>query len=274
MDKEDALILCVCSSIVIFISVIILFICSICIIKPGEIGLYQLFGKLNKKEMGQGFHLVNPLSSIKRMTTKFNQITVDTSVLTEDNLNIQVEGTILYKLSEGKYKYVYSNFSDNIINIEKAIISPALQSSIREACAIMDWDTLSTHRENLRYDIAKRLSKILNKKGFTINNVMINDIQPPQRIKDAVMSKLKAQQEVVQMQFEQQKAKKAADIKIIEAKGIAKSQEIIQQRLTPLYVQYYAIQSYRQLANSKNSTFIIMPTDPKGAGMPMILNTK
>ena len=257
--------------VVIFAALIIL-INSFVTIQPGQIGLRKFLGKLLVDDFTPGFHVKIPLTTVVTMTTKFNQLTVDSSVLTEDNLNIQVEATILYKINPVKSHYVYSNFGNSIHNISVAIMNPALQSSVREACSIMDWDTLSTHREKLREEITKRLKELVEEKGFILNNVMINDIQPPQKIKDAVMAKLQAQQEVVQMQFEMEKAKKEAQIKVIDAQGIAKAQEIIQKRLTPLYVQYFAIQSYRLLANSKNTTFVVMPTSATAAGMPMILN--
>ena len=259
------------SAVVAFVAAIII-INSVVTVQPGQIGLRKFLGRLLAPDFQPGFHWKIPLTNVVTMTTKFNQLTVDSSVLTEDNLNIQVEATILYKINPSKSHFVYSNFGNSIHNIATAIINPALQSSVREACSIMDWDTLSTHREKLREEIAKRLKELVDEKGFIISNVMINDIQPPQKIKDAVMAKLQAQQEVMQMQFEQEKAKKEAQIKVIDAEGIAKAQEIIQKRLTPLYVQYFAIQSYRLLANSKNTTFVIMPTSAKGAGMPMILN--
>ena len=257
-----------------FIILLVVLYNSFKIVNPGEVGIVKVLGKLHSETLSPGFHLVNPISSVIFATSKFNSMSTNSSVLTEDNLTIDVEITLFYKLSPGRYKYIYSNFGNNLKSIQTSIIAPTMHSSVREACSTMDWDTLSTHRERLRLLITKKLDRVLKAKGFTIKNVMINDIQPPQKIKNAVMAKLQAQQEVMQMAFEKQKAIKEAQIKVVEARGIAKAQRIIQKRLTPLYVQYYAIQAYKMLANSKNTTFVIMPTNPRGAGMPMILNAE
>lgn len=243
-------------------------------IPQGKVGLTTRFGKFVGEPLKPGFHMVAPWTGVTKMTTKFRQISVDSSVLTEDNLTISVEATIFYKNEEGKYKYIYSNFSASQLKIEQLIIKPTLRSAVRKACATMDWNTLSSHRGALSKLIRGYLKSRLNPKGFVLKDVMINDIQPPQRIKDSVMSKLKAQQEVTQMKFEKQKATKEAEIRVVEATGIARSQTIIQKKLTPIYVQYIAIQAYKQLAQSKNKTFVIMPTSTKGAGMPLILNAK
>jgi hypothetical protein len=63
-----------------------------------------------------------------------------------------------------------------------------------------------------------------------------------------------------------------AEIKIIEAQGLAKAQQIINSTLTPYYLQHEAIESYTKLAGSQNTTFVILPTSPNSAGMPLILN--
>ena len=95
---------------------------------------------------------------------------------------------------------------------------------------------------------------------------------PPKEIDDAIKAKLASQQMLAQKDFELQTAQKNAEIQVAEARGVADSQNIIQQKLTPLYVQYEAIKAYEHLAGSPNTTFVIMPTNPNGAGMPMILN--
>jgi regulator of protease activity HflC (stomatin/prohibitin superfamily) len=110
-------------------------------------------------------------------------------------------------------------------------------------------------------------------KGVVIDKILIRNIAPPKEIDVSIQKKLSAEQELQQKEFELAKTKKDAEIRITEARGIAEAQNIIQQKLTPLYVQYEAIKSYEKLAGSPNTTFIIMPTNPNAAGMPLILGT-
>ena len=74
------------------------------------------------------------------------------------------------------------------------------------------------------------------------------------------------------MQYKKQKATQETEIKIIEAQGLARAQQIINSTLTPYYLQHEAIQAYTKLAGSPNTTFVILPTSPNSAGMPLILN--
>lgn len=78
------------------------------------------------------------------------------------------------------------------------------------------------------------------------NQVTVNDIQIQQT------------QQLVKVQ--QQKAQIAVE----EAKGIAESQRIINDTLTPLYIQHEAIQAQKDQINSPNHTVIYIPSGNNG----------
>ena len=58
------------------------------------------------------------------------------------------------------------------------------------------------------------------------------------------------------LQVEQQKA----DIKVVEAQGIAKAQEIINKTLTDKYLQHEAISAQLKMAGSPNHTTVYIPS--------------
>lgn len=78
------------------------------------------------------------------------------------------------------------------------------------------------------------------------NQTQVNDIQIAQT------------QQLVKVQ--QQKAQ----IQIEEAKGIAESQSIIKSSLTPLYIQYLAIQAQKEQVQGQNHTIIYVPSGQNG----------
>ena len=85
---------------------------------------------------------------------------------------------------------------------------------------------------------------------------------------------MRAKQEEEAMKYKKNIARKQAEIKEIEAMGLARAQKIINSTLSRNYLQHEAIAAYEKLANSKNTTFVILPTSPHSTGMPLILNTK
>lgn len=75
-----------------------------------------------------------------------------------------------------------------------------------------------------------------------------------------LVNELQIQQTEQLVQVEKQKAQ----IRIVEAQGIARSQEIINATLTDRYLQHEAIQSQLQMANSPNHTTIYIPSGNNG----------
>jgi hypothetical protein len=78
------------------------------------------------------------------------------------------------------------------------------------------------------------------------NQVSINEI------------KIRQQEQLIQVE------KQKAEIRIVEAGGIAESQRIINATLTDKYLQHEAIQAQESLANSPNHTTIYIPSGQNG----------
>jgi hypothetical protein len=74
------------------------------------------------------------------------------------------------------------------------------------------------------------------------------------------VNELRIQQTEQLVQVEKQKAQ----IRIVDAEGIAKSQQIINATLTDRYLQHEAIQSQMTMANSPNHTTIYIPSGNNG----------
>ena len=106
-----------------------------------------------------------------------------------------------------------------------------------------------------RYQIQKnnnitRQQALLNEQ----NIIQVNEIQ------------IKQTEQLVQV--EQQKA----DIKVVEATGIAKAQSIINSSLTDKYLQHEAIQAQAAMVNSPNHTTVYIPSGQNG--IPLVKTTE
>lgn len=63
-----------------------------------------------------------------------------------------------------------------------------------------------------------------------------------------------------------------ADIRVVDAKGIAIAQNIIGAKLTPAYLQYEAIQAQMKMANSENHTLMWIPSGANGVPTVSTIN--
>lgn len=77
---------------------------------------------------------------------------------------------------------------------------------------------------------------------------------------EVAVNEIRIQQQEQLIQVEKQKA----EIRIQDAIGIAKSQQIIAQSLTENYLQYLAIDAQKAMANGSNHTEIYIPSGVNG----------
>lgn len=82
------------------------------------------------------------------------------------------------------------------------------------------------------------------------------------------LNALRIQQTQQLVEVEKQKA----EIKITEAYGIAKAQEIINATLTDKYLQHEAIQAQEKMADSPNHTTIYIPSGQNGIPLVRTVN--
>ena len=107
---------------------------------------------------------------------------------------------------------------------------------------------------------------------FDVQSVVIGNIQYPPEIANAVSKKLAATQELEQRTTQNRIAEMDAKKRLIEAEGIAKAMDVVQQKLTPLYLQHEAIEAQKMMVNSPNHTTIYIPIGNNGVPLVQTIN--
>ena len=105
---------------------------------------------------------------------------------------------------------------------------------------------------------------------FEVESVSIGNIDYPNKVMEEIEKKLAKEQELATMAFESKIAEERARIRVIDANGIAEAQKIIDETLTPNYLQHLAIENQGVLANSPNTTVIYIPVGQ--SGIPLVRN--
>lgn len=287
IKRNDSVIPLIGGGILFLLSLIIIFGMSIRIIDAGEIGVQVEFGEVKKQVLSEGFNFKSIFADVFIYNTRLNEYTMtrkleegdktdpDTvSARTKDNSNVTIDVTIWWAVNPEDAPMIYKKYSKNIEGLKSMIIRPALRSAIRDKASEYTLEMIMKQRDDFSLGVIEKLNENIKGKGIVLDKVLVRGIDPPETVNRAIEAKLKAEQELQQKEFELEKAKKDAEIQRIKAQGTADAQDIIQKKLTPIYVQYEAIQAYKELAGSENTTFVILPTSPQGAGMPLILNSK
>ncbi|OQY37677.1 MAG: hypothetical protein B6226_04950 [Candidatus Cloacimonetes bacterium 4572_65] len=273
---------------VIFIfSVVLILSQSFTIVDAGEVGVQILFGKVLEEPLNEGLQAKIPFVNVVRYDIRLQEYTMSSAkgegemygddtikAITKDNLEISIDLSVWYMINSKKVSNIYKTIARNNYDLRKKIVRPAVKNVVRNVTTKYNFKETIGKRQEFATEMELALAEIFDSKGITTDRVLIRKIDPPLSVKKSIENKLVEQQNLETKQLELEKAHKDAEIKKAQAQGIADAQEIIQKKLEPLYIQYEAIQAYKELANSNNSTFIIAPTDPNASGMPLILNVE
>ncbi len=248
-------------------------------ITAGSVGVQSLFGKIQGKVLTEGLNVVNPIMSVIKFDVKTQNYTMSAihdegdqegddaiRVLSADGLEVVIDLTVLFRVTSDKAPTILRTIGEDYTNI---VVRPIVRTKIRDLAANYEAVALySSKREEFQQRLFTAVEKEFTKRGFSLEQVLIRNLNLPQSVKAAIESKINAEQESQKMRFVLDKERQEADRKRVEAQGISDYQRILTSTLSDKLLQYEKIKAQRELAGSPNAKIIIM--DSKSS--PMILS--
>ena len=249
-----------------FLIVILLF-ASVTRVGTGHVGVLTLFGRVTNETLGEGIHLINPMKTNNELSIQTQTLKESASVPSSEGLMMALDTSLIYHLSPDRAAEVFQKIGGDY---ETIVVEPTLRSAIREATASHTANALYTgEREMVAKQIFEQVNESLAKRGITVENVLLRDIQLPATLKASIEAKQQAEQEALAMNFRLQKETQEAQRKRIEAAGVRDFQQIVAQGITPSLLEWKGIEATETLAKSPN-TKVVVVGNPKN-GLPLIL---
>lgn len=200
--------------------------------------------------------------------TSTEEFTGPNAVLAKDNLHIEFRAHLLWKIDPQNVKALVEKYGGAGPRPEQtayySFIKEPFRTYTRDEVQKYNGLDVKDNIDTIGSAVQARILKMTQGTPFTIISVVIGNIQYPRTVAESVANKLAATQVLEQTTIEIQTAKAKAQIREAEAEGIAKAMETINQKLTPLYVQYEAIQAQEKMVNSPNHTEVFIPVGPMG----------
>ncbi len=254
---------------------------SVVQIDAGHVGVKKLYGNVEPDVLYSGLHMINPLVDVESIETRTQNYTMSgvhnegdkvgddaIRVLSADGLEVTIDLTVLYRVVPESAPNLFKEIG---LDYKDKIVRPISRTKIRDNAVYYDAVSLySTKRDEFQARIYKAIDDEFRKRGLFLENLLVRNITLPTSVKNAIESKINAEQEAQKMQFVLQKERQEADRKRVEAQGIADYQHIISESLTDKQLQYEQIKAMKELALSDNAKVVIM-----GKGnAPIMLDTK
>ncbi|MBC7486272.1 MAG: prohibitin family protein [Cytophagaceae bacterium] len=239
---------------------------SCTIVRPGEVGMIQRVGVIKPKPILSGAKGFNPFTDkIIKINVRVTEVYSQLIVPTREGLSINAELSLLYHVNADSIKKVYVMFGQNY---QEVAIMTNFRATTREITAkYYATELYATEREKIEHAIKMQMIEAVEKYGFVIDAVLLKDIVLPDQISKAIQNKVQAQQEAMQMEYVILKQQKEADRIVVEAEGIKRAQQIINEAMTPVALKYKYIDMMKGLTTSPNAKVIITNGDT-----PIMLN--
>ena len=202
--------------------------------------------------------------------TYSEDFTGEGAVLTKDKLTVGFRAHTIFRVRPARVKEFmeqYTTLADAKDQVQFAFanfLKEPLRTEIRVAVASYDAFALNENIGKINQEITAWTRARTDDTPFEVLSVVVGNMQFPAVVTQAVTAKLAAAQELETRATQVAIARKDAEKRIVEAEGIARATQIIQQRLTPLYIQHEAIEAQKAMVNSPNHTTIYIPVGPMG----------
>lgn len=201
----------------------------------------------------------------------------ENAVLAKDDLKISFRIHVVWQIKESEVKtfverYATLHEGGKAGEIEEIAFGHFMKEPIRtygrDEVQKYKGSEIKEKIDVIGAEILARAKKRAERTPYEILDVVVGNIQYPAVVSDAVAQKLKAEQDLVRMATEVAIEKRKAERRVVEAEGIAKAMEIVQQKLTPLYLQHEAIEAQKAMVGSPNHSTIYIPVG--NMGVPLI----
>jgi len=251
---------------IIFLVILILFGLTKMLIKipAGYAGVvYSLNGGIQEKVLTQGLKFVTPWKKVTKYSVATEQayLSADSREGSEHNESFLIptaDGKVVNVDLEFSYRYdierlpaIFNRFrGQDGKTVEQTFIRGKVKAWVSEVSSKYSViDLYGNKRAELNADAFNQLKAKFDPYGILIESVNFSRIEPDEQTKLAIQEKINAQQKLEQAKIERQKAEILAQklvieaegkakAKVKEAEGIAKSNKLITESLTPALIQY------------------------------------
>jgi len=226
----------VTTGIILFVVAIVLIICTVRVPVGYEAVVYSMNGGVEDSTLSAGWHLIAPTQKAKMFTVSNEQLILtkderegsksDESfrVASADNASIAISFQMSYRFKSDTLVDTYKAYKgmdgEEIVNKR---VQTVLKSRVSEITT--DYSLMALYSGN-RAEINDKLTEYLNEKfseqfGIEVIDASIIDVHPDKQLKEAINSRIEAQQRADQAKAEQQTAKVEAETKKIQAENEA-----------------------------------------------------
>ncbi len=224
---------------------------SVKTIDSGWVGVVYNFGAITG-QFGEGLQVIAPwqdmqLANIQIQNGSFESLDSDSK---ENQKIFLTNVSVNFQVAPENVQTLYRNVGPNYYEV---IIVPRVKNILKDEVVKYEALDVQPEREKLGKDVASKLRKELDQYSITLVDVLIDDItfsadfdKAIEEAQIATQNTLREEQRIMQRRHEAEQAREVArgkaDALSIEAQGQALANEALAKSLTPMLIQFQALQ--------------------------------
>ncbi|MEM1024280.1 MAG: prohibitin family protein [Myxococcota bacterium] len=219
------------------------------VVEDGEVGVAKSFGSISDEPVPQGLALVFPVvREVEVWNVKLQEIKEQAQVPSSEGLIVGLDTSMLFSVQSNAAPKIRKTIGPNYDDV---LLIPYFRNAVRDV--VSGYQVKNIYSEQGRKQIASKvkssLQDSLGPNGIEVVDILLRDVQLPNKFKQSIEAKLTAEQKAEQKRFELEQAKRDAEIEIARAEGAAKAQEIVRSTLSDSYLQYLWIKTLNENPN-------------------------
>jgi regulator of protease activity HflC (stomatin/prohibitin superfamily) len=245
--------------------------------------IFWMGGAVSKGPLAEGLHIILPWDKIYIYDLRLQVREQKYQVLSKDGLAFDVELSFRWRVAGDHLVALNQNFGPDYVD---NLMAQEIGSVTREIMALYTAEALFTGaRTEVQQAIYDRVTEASLENGIgqvtvldhddrdvvLLSDILIKHVELPERIVQAIESKLEQAQVVEEYRFRVQREALESERKSVEADGIRRFQEIVTPAITESYLRWRGIEATLQLAQSPNSKVVVIGNS--ATGLPLILDT-
>ena len=233
------------------------------VVEDGQAGVKLSWGKISPEPMNSGMNIINPLTDqVEIWNVKTQEIKETAKVPSSEGLISELDVSVLFQTPKDTVILLRKTIGSNY---QSTVLEPYIRESIRNI--VSGYQVKSLYSDEGRKVIGEKIKAFLEgklgDKGVVIQDVLLRDVRLPSAFADSIQNKLKLEQEALGKEFQLQSAKKDAEIAVAKALGVADSNKVIANSITPNYLRYLWIQGMQ----TNQMQVVYVPTE---ANLPIM----
>ena len=194
---------------------------SFTVISAGHTGVIVTLGEVNPVTLTEGWHFVNPVSSVKDVNVQLQKTQLaGANASTKDLQVVHTDIVVQYRLHADKVPHIYKEFG---LNVDDKVLAPAINESFKSVTAHYTSEELVTKRQIVSDEIQTLLTAKVAPFNIDVSGISLVNFGFSAEYQKAIEQKVIATQQTAKAEQDLARIKVEAASRIAQAEGEAKA---------------------------------------------------